>query len=89
MSGAGVLNVLGVGANEAPSGWGQEPLQDAYRTGAICWYVVADQALSVADLLDSGRTFGLLSSSRSLAEAACRSAYLLTDDVDPPYAYAG
>jgi hypothetical protein len=42
-------------ANEQASGWGDRPLQDAYRTGAILWYVVADQALSVADLLDSGR----------------------------------
>lgn len=69
--------------NEVLCGWGNQPLQDAYRTGAIGWYLLSDQALSVADLLDSGRAFGLLSASRSLAEAACRSAYLLAEDVDP------
>ena len=58
-------------------------MQDAYWTGTIGWYNVADQALSVADLLESGRTLGVLAGSRALAEAACRSAYLLADDVTP------
>lgn len=69
--------------NERPCGSEQQPLQDAYRTGTIGWYNVADQALSIADLLESGRTLGVLAGSRTLAEAACRSAYLLADDATP------
>ncbi len=70
-------------AHERASGWGDEPLQDAYRTGAILWYVVNDQALAVADLLDSARSLALLSASRPLGEAAARSWLLLTTSVDP------
>lgn len=69
--------------NERPCGSELQPLQDAYQTGMVGWYNVADQALSVADLLESGRTLGVLAGSRALAEAACRSAYLLADEVTP------
>lgn len=71
--------------NERPCRSEPQPLQDAYQTGTIGWYNVADQALSVADLLESGRTLGVLAASRALAEAACRSAYLLADDVAPTH----
>lgn len=70
-------------ANEQPPGWGDEPLQDAYRTGALGWYLVVDEALSVADLLESGRTLGLLSASRSLAEPAARCGLLLRTATEP------
>ena len=68
--------------HESPSGWGAQPLQDAYRTGALIWYLVADHALGVADLLDSGRSIALLSASRPLAESAARSWFLLATNVD-------
>lgn len=70
-------------ANEQPSGWGPQPLQDAYRTGALGWYVVVEQALAVADLLDTGRNLGLLAASRALAEASARSELLLRPDTAP------
>jgi hypothetical protein len=56
-------------ANEQPSGWGNEPLEDAYRTGALLWNLVADQALSTAVLLRAGRPLGGLAQGRALAES--------------------
>jgi hypothetical protein len=70
-------------AREQPSGWGEQPLQDAYRTGALLWYVVGEQALGVADLLDAQRSLALLSASRPLAESAARCWWLLAPDTAP------
>jgi hypothetical protein len=70
-------------ANEQPSGWGDRPLEDAYRTGSMFWYVAYDHALGVADLLDSGRSLALLSASRPVAEASARGWLLLATNLDP------
>lgn len=69
--------------NEQPSGWGDQPLQDAYRTGTLLWYLVHDDALAIADLLDAGRGIGLLAASRPLAEASARCELLLRHHTAP------
>jgi hypothetical protein len=67
--------------NEQANDRDQQPLQDAYRTGSLYWNLVSDQALALAELIQNGRTIGLLSESRALAESSSRMWYLLAPDL--------
>ena len=69
--------------NERPSEWGDQPLQDSYRTGALYWYLVREQTHAVCALLDAGAAIGILSAARALAEASPRCWWLLAIDVPP------
>lgn len=69
--------------NEQVGGWGDQPLQDVYRTGSLYWYLIRDQARAVATLLDGGHTIALMSAARALAEPSARGWYLLAPDLPP------
>jgi hypothetical protein len=70
-------------ANELPGAWGDRPLQDAYRTGLLSWWLVADHALALADAIRADRALAYLSLARGLADACVRSWFLLELEVPP------
>ena len=69
--------------HEMPGPFGTQPLEDAYRTGSLLWYAVADSGRGLADVLSSRRPLAMLSMARATAEASARCWYLLEHGPSP------
>jgi hypothetical protein len=78
-------------APESParSEWEQTPgvlghdLQEAFRTSMVLWHTINDHGNALCDLIVTRRTYAAVTVARSLAEAAGRSWYLLSESVEP------